>query len=214
MTSVRSARDNAYDALQEFTKLSKALLSSVVDVGEEREGTNPEEVMKQLIEADKRLQAAVQILCQEQVFHRKIEQLNKAIEEKERETLVFTTHLKNADAKLNALLDSSYANIQSLNVAQSRPVSVTDLVNYSHQVSRRMCDFPYPGVGLQQNVAPYPDIGLIEATRIFNGISKVEKPDYVDSAIAQFLTVETPAPKPPSVAVEPDSSLFDPDFDF
>lgn len=55
----KSARDNAYDALQEFSQLSKSLLSSIVDVSEEREGPNPEDIMKQLLEADKRLQEAV-----------------------------------------------------------------------------------------------------------------------------------------------------------
>lgn len=59
MTSVRSARDTAYDALQEFSRLSTLLLSSIVDVAEQREGPNPEEIMKQLLEADKRLQVAV-----------------------------------------------------------------------------------------------------------------------------------------------------------
>jgi hypothetical protein len=198
MTSVRSARDNAYDALQEFSRLSKLLLSSIVDVAEEREGPNPEDIMKKLLEADKKLQIAVHscmylhlvswflvgelrlpwphlvhlilvycVVKEEQVFHNKIEQLHKAIDSKEKQILVFTTHLKNADAKLNALLDTSYSSLQSLNLAQKNPASVEDLITYSHQVSRRMCDVPYPEVGLPQNVYPYPDLASIETTRLF-----------------------------------------------
>lgn len=58
----KSARDNAQEALSEFVMLSKGLLSRIVDVSEEREvmpGNSPEDLMRHLIQADKRLQGAV-----------------------------------------------------------------------------------------------------------------------------------------------------------
>lgn len=104
---------------------------------------------------------------EEQVFHTKVEQLQNAILDKEKQILSFTTHLKRADEKLNSLLDTSHSSLQALTLAEQHPVSVQELVSYSHQVSRRMCEVPYPNVGLRPNFLPYPDFASIEATRLF-----------------------------------------------
>lgn len=118
---------------------------------------------------------------------------------------MFTTYLKRADDKLNDLLDKSHASLQAIKTSQQNPVSIDDLISYSHQVSRRMCEVAYAGVGLSPNFAPYPDFASIEATRLLRmllfalfsisteGVTKEEKPDFANAAVASMLTLETPA---------------------
>lgn len=60
MKATKSTRDSALEALQEFSRLSKLLICSIVDISEERGGENPEEIMGKLLTADKKLQDAVQ----------------------------------------------------------------------------------------------------------------------------------------------------------
>jgi mediator of RNA polymerase II transcription subunit 4 len=149
-----SIREELGGLLQEFVSTSSNLIDSLVAVTEGKKSRNPEEIMTEAIEIDKKVKISIAKLAEQQEFYKKIIHVQTLIAEKDREVNQLAGQLKDVELTLQSVLDESKAELESLEKSEKSPVSVEDLVEYAHRVSGTTS-------------APPQDMDLVDAPRVF-----------------------------------------------
>ncbi|CAG8799234.1 19338_t:CDS:2 [Cetraspora pellucida] len=143
--------------LTEYQTLIDRVFASIAANAEGKPTDRPPvEIMKDIVELDKKMQQGLDQIEEHQRVHKKILQVIKEIEIENNAIMEFVNELKSGKEQLEICLDAANETIEAINFASESSVTADEILKYANRISSYTSAPPNYVAGTFAE-PPYPD---------------------------------------------------------
>lgn len=153
--------------LNEYQALIDRIFTSIAANAEGKPTDRPPvEIMKDIVELDKKMQQGLDQIEEHQRVHKKILQVIKEIEAENNTFMEFVNELKNGKEQLEICLDEANETIQAINFSSESSVTADEILKYANRISSYTSAPPNYISGTFAE-PPYPDESRMRRSFLF-----------------------------------------------
>ncbi|CAG8589815.1 8806_t:CDS:2 [Gigaspora margarita] len=153
--------------LNEYQALIDRIFASIAANAEGKPTDRPPvEIMKDIVELDKKMQQGLDQIEEHQRVHKKILQVIKEIEAENNTFMEFVNELKNGKEQLEICLDEANETIQAINFSSESSVTADEILKYANRISSYTSAPPNYISGTFAE-PPYPDESRMRRSFLF-----------------------------------------------
>ncbi|RIB08668.1 vitamin-D-receptor interacting mediator subunit 4-domain-containing protein [Gigaspora rosea] len=153
--------------LNEYQALIDRIFASIAANAEGKPTDRPPvEIMKDIVELDKKMQQGLDQIEEHQRVHKKILQIIKEIEAENNAFMEFVNELKNGKEQLEICLDEANETIQAINFSSESSVTADEILKYANRISSYTSAPPNYISGTFAE-PPYPDESRMRRSFLF-----------------------------------------------
>ncbi|KAI7860250.1 vitamin-D-receptor interacting mediator subunit 4-domain-containing protein [Circinella umbellata] len=211
-----SLRDQVGNLLTEYSDLTRQFFQSLTTIAENTTTSNPDQLVKRIVDVDNRLQSALEQIEKHQTRQRSITKVQDDIQRHQQALLDLVKQLNTAREGLEEDLTGASKELKAIHYAEQSNVDFKDILSYSSKLAK-YTSAP-PGFDLASADAkvfekPYPDEeqmrrGLIYRQR--GGVQHTGQEDQFESSDSEMSAEEDKAGARPGAAPVTEETQGDP----
>jgi hypothetical protein len=179
-----SSKQETTSLLKEFVNCTSQFLESLIALGEGRvPKQSPEQLITKMTDIDRKLQISAKKMEEQRRRYQEILALQEQVKQKDNEIITLASHLLNAEAILQQILDEAKPVVEAIEKTSNRQVSVEDIIEYSHRISMTTSAPPteeLPNEIFSRYRLPFPSEVEMQQTLLYTEMGETKKAPTVE----------------------------------